>query len=252
MGYDPNDSPPRRWFAGRAYLEKAKQCVDAKAGPPAICFRDLIDLFEAKLNVLRGFRAAFLLAPDNNKTLGTMLEELKPQMTDPGFRKLAAVFQTKYKVSYGGTGQYNVPNFDLVDRGTQERAAATQPSSPVFERLLRQAFDERLTHLQVLFACAIELFFEEIYCKDKRYDMFSGGITEWMDDRAAYAMIARRGLADSPEDAARKYPNYGDGTDEQITRMFNDYVIDEYRIRHDAHFFWHSLESDSIFHGVSD
>lgn len=252
MGYDPNTSPPRRWFAGRTYLEKAKQCVDAKASTTTICFRDLIDLFEAKLNVLRGFRAAFLLAPDNNKTLDGMLAELKPQMTEAGFQKLATIFQTKYKVSYGGTGQYSVPNFDLVHRETQERCAATQASSPVFEKLLRQAFDERVAHIQILFACAIDLFFEEIYCQDKKRDMFAGIPEDWPEPQEAYRMIARHGLADSPEDAERKYPNYVDGKDEKITRMFHDYVIAHYRSEHDADFFWKSRETDSIYHGVND
>ena len=88
MGYSINDNPPRTWFAGRLYMVEARRCLDNRKGDSPLAFDDLIDLYEAKLNLLRAIRAAMSLAPDKGRCFADSLPELKEKLTTDGFRIL--------------------------------------------------------------------------------------------------------------------------------------------------------------------
>ncbi|MCZ7593187.1 MAG: hypothetical protein M5U15_14085 [Kiritimatiellae bacterium] len=248
MGYDPNVHPSRRWFAGRMFIEKTKQIHDEKAKLSAISFDDLIDLFEARLNIIRGFRAAFLLPPDNGEDFDKMIEELETKLEEGSFKKFSKLISEDFKIRYSGTGQYGVANYELRNMKTQKSCSISKQESKTFQMLLRQAFRERVNNLAQLLECTEDVFFEEIYLIDKRDELYYCHPFELFDEDEIYEMIVDGGFAKSIEQAEAKFPEIDDIEDKGVLDFFEDYHVNVLRAMHHD-LFWDWCERDSIFHG---
>lgn len=250
MGYETSDNPPRNWFAGRLYLEEAQRCVGRRKKDAPIEFDHLIDLYEAKVNLLRGVRAALGLAPDAGRCFQETVEGIKGRLDEGLYQKLLAVTMEEMGTSIGGTGQYGVPNFTIRDRKTDESADATSPNSPAFQKLLKQAYDERMANLRAMFACIQNIFFEAVYVPGKKRDMFYYHPTEGMDEDQFYKYVVSHGFAATREEAKAKYPNMYDGEDPELKESFRQHTLRFYREIHDDQF-WTFAEHGSIRHGFS-
>ena len=250
MGYGTNDNPPRNWFAGRLYLEEAQRCVGRRMKDDPIVFDHLVDLYEAKVNLLRGVRAALGMAPDTGRCFQETVENIKGGLDEGLYQKLREVTMEEMATSIGGTGQYGVPNFTIRDKKTDESADATSPSSPTFQKLLKQAFDERMVNFRAMLACIQDIFFKAVYVPGKKHDMFYYHLTESMDEDEFYQYVINHGFATTREEAEAKYPQKYDYQDPALDECFRQDTLRFYRSIHDDQF-WTFAERHSIRHGFS-
>ena len=250
MGYNTSDNPPRNWFAGRLYLEEAQRCVGRRNKDAPIEFDHLIDLYEAKVNLLRGVRAALGLAPDAGRCFQETVEGIKGRLDEGLYQKLLAATMEEMGTSIGGTGQYGVPNFTIRDRKTDESADATSPNSPAFQKLLKQAYDERMANLRAMMACIQNIFFEAVYVPGKKYDMFYYHPTESMEEEEFIKYVVDHGFAATLEEARQKYPDKYNHENKALDECFRQDTLRFYREIHDDQF-WTFAERHSIRHGFS-
>jgi hypothetical protein len=231
-------------------MVEARRCLDNRKGDSPLAFDDLIDLYEAKLNLLRAIRAAMSLAPDKGRCFADSLPELKEKLTTDGFRRLCEQVMCEHVTSVGGNRQYNVPNFTIMNRHTNESADATSPSSPTFQSLLKLAYEERLANIRAMMKCIQDLFFEEVYVPGKKYDMFYYRPNESMDETEFYAYVIEKGFATTRAEAEAKFPDTNNITDKDLLKCFADDTIAHYRDSHHTGF-WTFQERHSICHGFS-
>lgn len=250
MGYQINDNPPRRWFAGRVFLEKAKAIADAAVARDPVGLRDLMGLSEGLLNTLRGVRAAFRLAPDPGGSYSKLVDELATVMTGGGFRRFSQLFQRPMEVTYAGSGQDGVPNYDLKDARDGRYHSATDQRTGEFQDLLRLAHAERLARLNELLRCAMDLFFEEVYLPDRRYDIEYYGPLDYLREDEIYEQIVSGGLARTIEEAREKYPEpHPDPPPEVMEVLHREHLARFKDIHHSS--FWEWREESRMFHGSS-
>jgi len=104
--------------------------------------RDLCALYKIRLDFARGI----LLMAGHRSETGNIYKNLQKaaevmsSMDAAVAGKVLELSAPKFSVSYGGSGQYGVPNYELI-RGT-ESESATQTLGP----LLQAAYAERHAH----------------------------------------------------------------------------------------------------------
>jgi len=251
MGYDLNDSPPPIWFAGRIFMQEARKCLARKKADEPLTFYHLADLFEARINVVRALRAALGLPPEPDRKQRDQSEDLSSRMSPAGYIKLTAALSSDFKASFGGTGQYGVPNYTIKNKQTGEHADATNAASPLFQSLLKLAYAERLAHFQNLSRCVRDLFFEEVYLPNKQYDMFYYHPAENMSNEEFHDYVIRKGFASTRAEAEAKFPDHYGPKDSPLQQCFRNDTIAHYKLVHDESFFSFE-EIHSIRHAFRD
>ncbi|HOU21531.1 MAG TPA: hypothetical protein PKX16_04845 [Kiritimatiellia bacterium] len=93
MPYAPNENPPRRWFAARAFMVQPKACLDEFSSPDANPHPNVLRL--AYINILRALRTLHRLVPDNN--LANLVYELEPFFTPSRFRQMLLIEERFWK-----------------------------------------------------------------------------------------------------------------------------------------------------------
>ncbi len=166
MGYATSETPGPRWFAARSFvLEPIKSLLSSIKNPPSPSIHALIHLQKIRLDLARGIVLMAGRVPVSGNIYELLHlaakahEKSNPSMAE----RLTALAAPGFKVSYGGTGQYSVPNYDLV-RGN-ERERATGDLGPLFHA----AFAERIEHGKALKEIAVESLCE-IYLSESAYD----------------------------------------------------------------------------------
>ena len=250
MGYATNDNPPRTWFAGRLFLEEARRCIARRKPDAPLEYGFLIDLCEAKINLLRGIRAALGMAPDCGRCIEDMVVGMKERIPEVDYQKLYDLALAEMSTSFGGSGQYGVPNYTIRDKKTDASGSATSPNSPLFQKLLKQAYDERICNLKDMFSLLEKLFFDLVYVPGKKSDMFYYHPIESMTEEDFLEYVVDHGFAANLEEARQKYPNQYSYEDKALDECFRQDTLRFYREIHDDQF-WTFTERSSIAHGFS-
>lgn len=93
MPYIPNENPPRRWFAARAFLVQPKACLDDYSAPGSEPDPNVLRL--AYINILRALRTLYRLVPDNN--VANLVYELEPFLPAGQYKQMLFVEETFWK-----------------------------------------------------------------------------------------------------------------------------------------------------------
>jgi hypothetical protein len=251
MGYDTNDNPPKSWFAGRVFIAEAQNCVRRRNKEEPLKFEHLVDLYESRVNLLRAIRVAVGMPPEHVKSDQHEHEEIQDRLSAEGWQKLSEILSIKRVISIGGSGQYGVPNFTITNKETGEKASATTPEDPLFQKLLKQAYDERFENVKVLSLCIRDLFFDEVYVPNNSREMFYYHPAESMNQGEFNRYVIKHGFAATLAEAEEKFPDMYSDKDVELQKCFHNDVLANYRIRHHNEF-WSFQERDSIYHGFCD
>lgn len=198
MGYDTCLEPTPRLFAGLPHLTAARTSLLETASSETPCLRDFGLLYHARLELQRAVRAV----------AGRPLVDL-PGSTSPGcvpktlpvalVRDLTAVWHRQFRVCYGGSNQYGVPNYTF--RKGDQSATLTGDGDPL---IILEAFHERLSAGREMFGLVLRLF-GELYLEEKSHDLFYYGYFEGWDADEIFAAMERNGIVQSAAEASERF-----------------------------------------------
>jgi hypothetical protein len=255
MGYDINTAPPRPWFCGHVYLKEAKRLLDGlSASHPSV--HDVTACIAARINVMRGIRVAVKLIPEDYAANDIIWTDLDTRIGPERYEALRRVYQSPFRYDISGTGQYGVPNFDIVDRQVprdQRKLISTTTNDA--NSLLAFVVQERIQSVRSLLSIAIDIFFWDSYVPEKQYDIHYYDIRENLDRSELLEKIVEFGFAEDEEDAEAQWGEAID--DDSYTlgeeldaafRRWNEETF--YEIVNDD--FWGWTEDQAIYHHFSD
>lgn len=249
MGYHICTTPGPHWFTARSFIRASiNELLSIIQAPPAPSIRALIHLQKIRIDLARGlvFMAGQLPKSGSIHDLLSLAAKVLETSHPTWSGRLAALAQPSFAVSYGGTGQYGVPNYELV-RGA-ERESATAGLGPLFQ----VAFAERITHGKHLQALALEMLCE-IYLAESAYDINyysfweAKEITEILEHCLRHGLFADEASAlsacDGDLDALSYLP---------AVRQLGKSLNRESWTENHAQEWWRFSELDSLWHGCSD
>lgn len=253
MGYDTNIAPPRPWFCGRVYLKEAKTLIDSIPSKGRTV-RDVATCLAARLNIMRGIRVALQLASEDYSAKDVLWAGLEERIEPDRAQSLKCAYRPNFRYHIGGTGQYGVPNFQIVDNQHSEHESVSATSSEAAD-LISALVDERIAAANRLMAQAIEIFSWDVFVPEKQDDIHYYDIREGMDDENILEAIVDFGFAATIEDARNRWGDRiaADNLDlgEEVDLAFRKWNEESWvdMVNDD---FWGWEENLSIYHSFSD
>jgi hypothetical protein len=250
VGYDVNMAPPRSWYCGEVFIDKAKAILQTISVENCEV-NDVAKCIEARINIMRGMRVALGLLAEDNSSGSSLLEGLCGEMRAEHYTEIELLWKWNYRYSISGTGQYGVKNYIIHDKSNKEQkySALDEESKPILDGLVK----ERISVINKMLKLSKEIFFWDVYVPAKHYDIHYYPIQEDMDAEQIYEYIVEFGFANDVEHAEDLYgetvrSNVFDlpcEINERFDRLneesFKEIVFDQML-----------TESDAIFHGFSD
>ena len=255
MGYDINTAPTRPWFCGHVYLKEAKRCLEElSAVKPSV--HQVTVCMAARLNIMRGIRVAMKLLPEDYGAEDIIWTGLDACIGPDRYETLRRIYESPFRYGISGTGQYGVPNFDVVDREVpRDKRKRLSTTSNAANPLLVLLVQERIQSVQALLKIAIDIFFWDSYVPEKQSDIHYYDIRENLDKSEILEKIVEFGFAEDEEDAEAQWgeaienDSYSLGEElDTAFRRWNEETF--YEIVNDD--FWGWTEDQAIYHHFSD
>lgn len=283
MPFEPPDtSPTTRWFIGRMFFYPAKELLENKEKIETVNFRILYLINRARLNILRGLRAALELHPDNGKGYPKMIKEIEPLVSTAQYEKIHSIFMKKHSFRFSTWSSiYGYSSSTIVDTLTNKVYKKCFPEESSYEENLSfcgeypsceeypfyeeyssyvdqrpreltfdifdLAFQERIKNLQDCLSIAIDTLGFDVYYKDKKNELIENFE---FDYKVYYEIIVDQGFAENIEEAREKYDNPFDIEDEETLKLFRSLAEGPSLESHECNF-WDFSETipDAFFYG---
>ena len=248
VGYDSCITPGAKWFGHQPFLKEAHAALRALPGEPQ-GVRSLCQLYGFRLLTAR----TIVLIGGNAPRSGDVRDLLRQAAEQEFWVKLdfaphlLALANKEFEVSYGGTGQYGVPNFTLTSVDISIYATSSE-SAPLIKRAYLERADHALTAWRTAITGSFAVYWAERW-RDLTYDSYWEGKEE---DEVADIVISH-GLFENREavDAVAR---------EDFDNLYSMPAVRklgrELQQMHWKKYFesnWRDFnESDAIWHGCSD
>jgi hypothetical protein len=247
MGYDRCITPGARWFAIQPTMLRAEKSFRALPEESS-AVRHLCSV----LNVRLAYARAIALMVGQVPAWGDVDDILRQAALSPEALKLGCNLllgtqaSPKFEVRYGGSGQYNVPEYTFICGDQSERAMGE------LHTLAERAYAERLNHAKELQRTATGIFFD-IYWEGRKRDLTYYGFWEEMEPQRILKMVIGAGLFQSEHDASvacqgelGNLPSLP-----EVKELGRKLQRDEWREHYESN--WEEFdEVDGIWHGHSN